>query len=152
MNHKKREKKKVRVWYIVLGIGAVLVGVIGIGLIATEPGLAEVAHLTFSDIDFGRLRNGTYIGNYNGVKDSIRDTSVKVIISSGKVVEIHAIGGGLADGKQADELSNGKSLDDLFNSVMERETLRVDAISGATLTSKSYLKAVEDALNKAQQD
>jgi uncharacterized protein with FMN-binding domain len=39
----------------------------------------------------------------------------------------------------------------LYGSVIEAQSLRVDAISGATLTSKAHLKAVEAALLQAQE-
>jgi len=38
----------------------------------------------------------------------------------------------------------------LYDRVVQAQSLQVDTISGSTLTSKAYLKAVEDALNKAQ--
>jgi uncharacterized protein with FMN-binding domain len=38
----------------------------------------------------------------------------------------------------------------LFDRVIEAQSLQVDAISGATLTSKAYLKAVENALEQAE--
>jgi uncharacterized protein with FMN-binding domain len=36
--------------------------------------------------------------------------------------------------------------------VIDAQSLQVDTISGATLTSKAYLKAVENALLKAQRE
>lgn len=41
--------------------------------------------------------------------------------------------------------------DELFARVIRAQSLQVDTISGATLTSKAYLKGVENALNKAQE-
>ena len=38
----------------------------------------------------------------------------------------------------------------LYERVIEDQTLQVDTISGATLTSKAYLQAVENALLQAQ--
>jgi uncharacterized protein with FMN-binding domain len=38
----------------------------------------------------------------------------------------------------------------LFGRVLEERSLEVDAVSGATLTSRAYLKGLEDALKKAQ--
>ena len=39
---------------------------------------------------------------------------------------------------------------ELYDRVMAAQSLQVDTITSATLTSKAYLKAVEDALCKAQ--
>ena len=152
MKTKMKQKRKFRTWHVILGIGAAIAGLMMVVFLATGPSRAEVKNLTFSNIDFDKLHDGIYIGHYKGVKDSSRDTSVEVTISSGKIMKINAVGGALAGEKQENEINNGKSLNDLFDSIIERETLQVDVISGATLTSKSYLKAVEDALNKAQSE
>lgn len=48
------------------------------------------------------------------------------------------------------DLKGGLGIDDLFNKAIQSETLGVDVISGATVTSKSHLKALEDALMQAQ--
>ena len=37
-----------------------------------------------------------------------------------------------------------------MKSVIERQTLQVDVISGATVTMKAYLKSIENALEKAK--
>jgi uncharacterized protein with FMN-binding domain len=38
----------------------------------------------------------------------------------------------------------------LFRHVIESQSLQVDVISGATLTSKAHLKALENALEQAE--
>jgi uncharacterized protein with FMN-binding domain len=38
----------------------------------------------------------------------------------------------------------------LYSRVIAQQSLQVDTISGATLTSKAYLQAVENALVQAQ--
>jgi uncharacterized protein with FMN-binding domain len=40
----------------------------------------------------------------------------------------------------------------LYDRVIESQSLQVDTISGATLTCKARLKAVENALIKAQKE
>ncbi|WP_372994238.1 FMN-binding protein [Lutispora sp.] len=37
-----------------------------------------------------------------------------------------------------------------FNKVIEAQNTIVDAVSGATVTTKAYLKAIESALNNQQ--
>ncbi|WP_368487958.1 FMN-binding protein [Clostridium sp. BJN0013] len=39
-------------------------------------------------------------------------------------------------------------MEDLFQKVIELQSLQVDIISGATLTSKAHLKALENALKQ----
>ncbi len=38
----------------------------------------------------------------------------------------------------------------IINTIIEAQSLQVDAVSGATLTTKAYLKAVENALAGAK--
>ena len=59
--------------------------------------------------------------------------------------------GALANEKQSTDIRGGETIGDLFARVMEQKTLQVDAISGATITNKTHLKALENALIKAQQ-
>lgn len=40
--------------------------------------------------------------------------------------------------------------DKLYDSVIKAQSLKVVTVSGATITSKAYLKSVENALVKAQ--
>jgi uncharacterized protein with FMN-binding domain len=40
----------------------------------------------------------------------------------------------------------------LYDRVIQAQSLQVDTISGATLTSKAYLQAVENALIQAQHE
>ncbi len=54
------------------------------------------------------------------------------------------------DGKPV-ALRSGRTIDDLFHDAIQEQTLQVDVISGATLSSKTHLKALENALIKAQE-
>lgn len=136
--------------YIVLAVLGVIVIGMGITMLVFEPGRREAQNLTIDAVDFSRLRDGVYTGEYVGTKDSLRNTKVQVTVSSGAVTEIKVIGGALANDKQTNEIRNGQSIDDLLRRVIEAQTLQVDAISGATISCKVHLKAVENALEQAE--
>ncbi len=145
-----RKKGKIKVWIVIL----VIIGVIGIallgGIIGTEPGRREIKNLTINDINFKNLHDGTYVGEYKGKKDSFRNTRVEVTVSSGRVTGIKVLKGALnKEGKPAEINSKGSTVEDLFEKVIETQSLQVDVISGATLTSKTHIKAVENALEQA---
>ena len=93
---------------------------------------------------------GTYIGDYTGTKGGFRNSTVEVTISGGKITKITIRKGAIDKNGNPTELSGGLTIYDLFKKVMEKESLQVDAISGATLTSKSHLKALENALKQAK--
>jgi uncharacterized protein with FMN-binding domain len=135
---------------IIVVIFAVLGIVALIGVLADAPGRREIEELTFSDVKFTNLHDGTYVGDFNGTKAHTRDTKVEMTVKDGEIKDIKILKGALGkDGKPV-ELKGGLSIDNLFNSVVQSQNLQVDVISGATITSKSHLKALENALVLAQ--
>ena len=136
---------------IILIIVGVIILALGGGLMISATGRREAAAITIGDVDFTNLRDGSYTGEYIGTKDHSRDTSVEVTISGGEIADVKILKGALnKEGKPA-ELTGGKSVADLFKNVTASQSLQVDVISGATLTSKTHLKALENALVQAQE-
>ena len=72
-----------------------------------------------------------------------RTNKVQVTVSSGKVNDIKLLNSSDPGAKNTNQAL-------LFDRVIKAQSLQVDAISGATLTSKVYLKSVENALVNAQ--
>jgi len=101
----------------------------------------EAANLPIANIDFSRINDGTYIGTYEGGMYQWRENEVRITISLGKVTKIELL--------KSKEERPAEFTDTLYNRVIEKQSLHVDAISGATLTSKAFLKAIENALSKA---
>lgn len=146
----KKRKGKFRMWIVLLVILGVIAAGMGGAIAFTEPGRREIKNLTFDAVDFKKLSDGTYEGEYRGTKESFRNAKVQVTVSSGEVLDIKVLQGALdKDGKPV-KMTGGLTVDDLFGRVIESQSLQVDAISGATLTSKAHLKAVENALEQAR--
>jgi len=137
-------------WWILV----IIVAVIGIGLsvalLADAPGRREAAGQTFSPMDFNHLRDGKYIGEYQGTKSHLRDTKVEVVVDKGMVSDVRILKGAIDKNGQPVKLTGGRSVPDLFETALQSQTLEVDVISGATITSKTHLKALEHALSQAQ--
>ncbi|MEL7603605.1 MAG: FMN-binding protein [Bacillota bacterium] len=150
---KQPKKKKRRAGLIVL---LCIVGVIVLGMAVTvlafEPGRKETMNITVGDVDFSRLKDGAYTGAYKGTRDNLRDTAVEVVITNGEIQDIRVVEGALAGEKQNTEKIKGQTITDLFDRVTEQKTLQVDGISGATITTKTHLKALENALSQAQEN
>lgn len=121
----------------VLGVG----GAIGWSFLSKEHN--EAKNLQFNAVDFSKLNDGTYIGEYEGGMYKWRATKAQVIVTSGKVEDIKLLSSSDPGCKNTDSAL-------LYDSVIKAQSLQVDTISGATLTSKAYLKSVENALIKAQ--
>lgn len=67
----------------------------------------------------------------------LADGEVSVRIKNGKIAEIKLF---------SDPLTPDAS-NELFNQVIKEQRVDVDVISGATVTLKAYLKAIENALS-----
>lgn len=151
ITYMKTHNRKGKIIMIFAIIAAVLGAVVIIGLIADGPGRREIMELTFSDVDFNfnNLKNGTYVGEYKGTKSHLRDVMVEITVSGGEVKDVRILKGAV-DGNGKPVKMKGQYIDEFLKNAIQSETLDVDVISGATVTSKSHLKALEDALMKAQ--
>jgi len=141
----KTERKRGRKmgWIIALFIVAivVIIGVTKWSSLMKEHQQAK--NLPINMIEFSNLKDGTYIGEYEGGMYKWRTNKVEVTVASGKVTGIKLIG-------SSDPGKENTKHNELYNRVIDAQSLQVDTISGATLTSKAYLKAIENALAKAQ--
>ncbi len=140
---KVKRKGKVKMgWIIALVIVAVLGigGAIGWSYIAKEHN--EAKNLSLDAVDFSKLQDGTYIGEYGGGMYKWRTNKVRVTVSSGKVTGIESLG---SKAKLPPEFTQK-----LYGSVIKAQSLKVDTVSGATLDTKACLKGIENGLIKAQ--
>ncbi len=140
---KRKGKRKMTGWIILIIIIAALGtgGAIGWSYLSKEHN--EAANLPLNAVDFGRLKDGAYTGAYEGGMYKWRANKAEVIVTSGKVSDIRLLS----------PINGDKELDKkeaLYDRVIDAQSLKVDAISGATLDSKAYLQAVENALMHAQ--
>ena len=144
------KRRGLRVFFIVLAciLGVIVIGG-GIAFAVFEPGRREAASIVIEDVDFGRLKDGVYVGEYVGAKDHLRDAKVQVTVKGGQLEKVDVTGGALAQ-KQQQEIRGGQTLQSLFDRVIQKRSLQVDAISGATITTKTHLKALENALEQAE--
>jgi len=119
-----------------LGIG----GLMGWSNLSNEH--EEARNVSLDAADFGSLNDGTYEGEYDGGMYGWRAGKVSVVVASGRVEKIVLL-------VTSDPGAENTDHERLFNRVVEAQSLDVDVITGATLTSKAWLKAVENALVKA---
>ena len=85
--------------------------------------------------DLSFIADGVYRGNY-GITP-VRVT-LDVYVQNGRITGIEIIEhGASAIGKRAERIIDG---------IIKHQSLNVDTVTGATISSKAILKAVEDAL------
>jgi uncharacterized protein with FMN-binding domain len=132
-------------WLIALIIVVVLgvAGKIGWSFVAKEH--REARSLPLNAADFSKLKDGTYHGVYEGGMYKWRANECNVTVTNGKVTNIQQVG-------SKDPGAANTDYEMLYDRVIEAQSLQVDTISGATLTSTAYLQAVENALIQAQHE
>lgn len=140
---KRKGKRKMTGWIITLIIVAILGIGGGIGWSFLKKEHYEARNLPLNAIDFSKLNDGTYIGEYEGGMYKWRANKVKVTVASGKVAKIELL-------SSSDAGKDNTKQEVLFDRVIKEQSLQIDTISGATLTSKGYLQGIENALKQAQ--
>ncbi len=131
-------KKVVAIVIILAGILVVYFGTKGIqSYLDLKKYQQQVDDIKIESVDLSRVPDGTYIGNAEVLWVA---AEVKVIVKDHKIVNIDLI-------KHKNE--RGKNAEVIPEKVVEAQSLQVEAISGATNSSKVILKAIENALNNA---
>lgn len=126
------QKPKRRRRWIIIGVIA-LVAVLVIALAANLPKQQQLSDASY---DLAALEDGTYEGECaNGlvfakVEVQVRDHAIENV----RLLE-HRTG-------------KGKPGEGIVEDVKKRQSVEVDAVSGATMSSQTILKAVENALRK----
>lgn len=127
-------KKALRV-ILILVVAIIAIGVVGLFFLTR--GLKSGSKVEISSINPSSLDDGIYKGSYSAGRWS---NELAVMMKGGKIQEIKII-------KDMDiappEISN-----EIFSRVIKLQNTNVDAVSGATVTSKAYLKSIETALTK----
>ncbi len=122
---------------IVLSVFILFIVISGGGMFFISRGLEAGAALEINSPDLNRLEDGTYTGEYKGGR-----WSNKVAVT----VMDHRINGIQVTDDMM--ISKAEVTDELINRVLEKQSTAVDVVSGATVTSKAYLKSIENALSK----
>ncbi len=124
---------------VVSGLG--IAGGIGWSKLSKEH--REARSLPLNAVDFGKLNDGTYHGVYEGGMYKWRKNECDVTVKNGKVADIKLTA-------CIDPAKENAGAEMMYERVIAAQSLQVDTVSMATLTSKAYLQAVENALIPAQ--
>jgi len=117
---------------MVLGIiAAVIILMLAGGFFAVTRGLSEMQDLVINDVNPAEVPDGSYTGEFSRYRWS---NTVKVTVEGGRIVDIEP---------DSDEAL----VQELSERIIARQSLMVDIDSGATVSSKAFLKAVEKALS-----
>ncbi len=125
------KKGKSKLLMVIGIVAAVIIVMFAGGLIAVTRGLPEMQELVINDLNPGELPDGLYTGEFSRYRWS---NKVKVTIEGGRIVDVQPDSGGALE-------------QELSERIVASQSLLVDIDTGATVSSKAFLKAVEEALS-----
>lgn len=132
-------KKVLKIGVLVfLGLSLILAGTMGIKL---WWGIREAKDLAAHEIrtpELASVSDGTWRGQ---VEWGILAVEVDVTMDAGEITAIELVKHENGRGSQAEKITEH---------ILTAQSLDVDAVSGATLSSRAILNAVADALNNSQ--
>jgi uncharacterized protein with FMN-binding domain len=113
-----------------------LVIVAASGIFYLSRGLEEGVNVVINPVNLSEIKDGIY----NGRNDFGRWTNeLNVTVENNKITNIEIV--------KDVKIVNPELSTRLFQNVIEEQNIDVDAVSGGTVTCKSYLKSIENALN-----
>ena len=128
-------KKGIKALLIVGIVIAALIGILAIGAFS---GMGAVRRLAINPVDLAGIEDGVYSGSFRKGRFSY---SVQVTVKDHRLQAVESTGG-----RQAQDAV----IRQIFARMVEVQSVQVDTVSGASLTTRAVSKAVENALNPAQ--
>ena len=102
----------------------------------------QIKSMDISHVDPATVPDGEYTGEFPFRQRYLY--RVKVIVKSGRIADIEV----LENGTENEYAEKGLGV---IQRILREQSPEVDAVSGATVTSKALMKCVEKALKKAGQ-
>lgn len=96
--------------------------------------IEQTRNLTIHTPDFSIISDGKYEGAYDGGPVQVR---LVVQVTDHTITNIEIL---------KHDCGKGRAAESIIDSILQIQSLEIDAISGATVSSKAILKAVELAL------
>ena len=96
----------------------------------------SVNSIEISDLDLSTVKDGTYLGEYTSSPCAAK---VEVTIKNHQIKSINLI---------EHQKGLGGKAETILDDVVKSQSLEVDTVSGATLSSKVILKSIENAIVK----
>ncbi|MBC2456687.1 FMN-binding protein [Clostridium beijerinckii] len=129
--------KKILLGVVCLvAITSIIVG--GKYLISVRNYQKTIKELTINNVDLSKIPDGKYIGSYDV---NLISAKVSVTVKNHKIENIDLL---------EHKTDRGKPAEVIPDMVVKAQSLQVDTISGATNSSKTILKAIENALKPNQ--
>ena len=122
---------------VILSILGVLVVVGAGGVFYITNGLEAGENLAINPVDLTAIEDGTYAGVYQAGRWS---NEVAVSVADHQIANIAVV--------KTVTIDDPEMTSTIINNVIINQSTTVDTVSGATVTSKAYLKSIENALTQ----
>ena len=122
---------------VILSILGVLIVVGAGGVFYITNGLEAGENLAINPVDLTAIEDGTYAGVYQAGRWS---NEVAVSVADHQIANIAVV--------KTVTIDDPELTSTIINNVIKNQSTTVDTVSGATVTSKAYLKSVENALTQ----
>jgi uncharacterized protein with FMN-binding domain len=115
-------------------VGIVIAALLGITAIGAFSGMSAVREMAVNPVDLSEIADGLYPGSFRKGRFSY---SVEATVKDHRIQAVKSTGG-----KQA----QGTVVRQILARIVEEQSVKVDTVSGASLTTKAVSKAIENAL------
>jgi len=129
----KRQIKQKTVVMILVPLIAIGIGIATINAM----NLNKIRNMPIKNIDLTKISDGIYKGDAHAGNYTYK---VRVTVENHKIVNIEGV-----DNRKSPYVTYAKGV---FTKIIKQQKVDVDVITGATTTSKVFMKAVENALNE----
>lgn len=123
---------------IVFKVAGGLFALIVCGIWLATPGLKDISESTISNVDLQTVQDGVYTGSF---KKARWKNEVEVTVKNHRIVVI----------KNTNKLAppNRKVVDKAIKAMLAKQSVVIDVVSGATVNTRAFQMAVENALTGA---
>jgi uncharacterized protein with FMN-binding domain len=98
-------------------------------------GISDIKKMTINEVDLSKIADGVYKGTFHKVRWTYE---VEVTVKNHKITSI----------KNTNKLPApaARLTDGAIKSIIDKQSVKIDVVSGATINTKAFQKAVENAL------
>jgi uncharacterized protein with FMN-binding domain len=115
-------------------IAGVIIGIVG--AIFGSIGLSDIKKMPIENVDLAKINDGVYKGKFHKTRWTYE---VEVAVNGHKITSIKTTNEKLGPRQK-------KVSDSAIGSIIAKQSVKIDAVSGATVDTKAFCKAVENAL------
>lgn len=129
-----KKKKKALVTVLVM-IAVVAVAGFALYFVSAKQLQTAMEEMTYTHTDAANVPDGTYVGECDV---TLVYAKVQVTVKDGQMTDIQLL---------EHDNGRGSAAENIVEVVMDKQTIAVDDVSGATISSKVIRKAIDNALD-----